>query len=94
MAEADPQTTFNVHDAKTNLSKLMDRAHAGEEIILAKAGVPYAKIVPIETPAPKPRRTPGGLTLSGDIPDSVWFDPMPEDELELWEGKRLEKYGL
>ncbi len=94
MAEADPQKTFNVHDAKTNLSKLMDRAHAGEEIVLAKAGVPYAKLVPIDPPAPKPRRTPGGLTLSGDIPDSVWFDPMPEDELELWEGKRLEKYGF
>jgi len=94
MAEADPQKTFNVHDAKTNLSKLMDRAHAGEEIVLAKAGVPYAKIVPFDPPAPKPRRKPGGLTLSGKIPESVWFDPMQEDELELWEGKRLEKYGF
>jgi len=94
MAEADPQKTFNVHDAKTHLSRLIDRAHAGEEIILAKAGKPYAKLVPIGPKPSKPKRTPGGLKVTGEIPDSVWFDPLPEDELELWEGKRLEKYGL
>lgn len=94
MAEADPKFV-NVHEAKTHLSKLLDRAHAGEEIVLAKAGIPYAKLVPYRDPAkPKPRRQPGGLKVTGDIPDSVWFDPLPEDEIELWEGKRLEKYGL
>lgn len=93
MVVADLRKTFNVHDAKTNLSKLMDRAHAGEEIVLAKAGVPYAKLVPIEAPA-KRRRRPGGWPELASIPDSVWFDPMPEDELALWEGKRLETYGL
>jgi prevent-host-death family protein len=93
MAEADPQKTFNVHDAKTNLSKLMDRAHAGEEIVLAKAGVPYAKLVPIE-PLVKRKRQPGGWPELASISDSVWFDPLPGDELALWEGKRLEKYGL
>lgn len=93
MAEADPQKTFNVHDAKTNLSKLIDRAHAGEEIVVAKAGEPWAKIVPYAAPQ-KAKRKPGGLKVTGDIPDSVWFDPLPEDELELWEGKRLEKYGF
>lgn len=93
MAEADPHKIFNVHDAKTHLSRLLDRAHAGEEIILAKAGKPYAKLVPIEA-TPRKKRQPGGLKLTAPIPDSVWFDPLPEDELELWEGKRLEKYGL
>jgi len=93
MAEVDPQRVFNVHDAKTQFSKLVDRAHAGEEIIVAKAGVPYARLVPLEPPAPV-RRRPGGLTVLGQIPESVWFDPMPDDELELWEGKRLEKHGL
>ena len=93
MAEADPPKTFNVHDAKTHLSRLMDRAHAGEEIVLAKAGEPWAKLVPYAD-APKRRREPGGLKLKGEIPDSVWFDPLPEEELELWEGKRLGKYGL
>ena len=56
MAEADPRTTFNVHDAKTNLSKLIDRACAGEEIVLAKAGEPRAKIVPYAPPERKPRQ--------------------------------------
>lgn len=93
MADADQQTTFNVHDAKTQLSKLMDRAHAGEEIVLAKAGAPWAKLVPLGEVA-KPKRQPGGWPELANIPDSVWFDPMPEEELELWEGKRLEKYGL
>jgi prevent-host-death family protein len=92
MAEADPFKMVNVHDAKTHFSKLLDRAHAGEEIILAKAGKPYAKLVPYDLPVP--RRSPGGWPVVGDIPDSVWFDPMPEEELALWEGERLEKYGL
>ena len=83
----------NVHEAKTNYSKLLERARAGEEIVLAKDGVPVARMVPYEAPKPK-KRVPGGLRVTGPIPDSVWFDPLPEDELELWEGKRLEKYGL
>lgn len=93
MAEADPKQTFNVHDAKTNLSKLMDRARAGEEIILAKAGEPWAKLGPIDL-APRRPRQPGGWPELAAIPDSVWFDPMSEEDLKLWEGKRLEKYGL
>ena len=80
MAEADPKVTFNVHDAKTNLSKLMDRAHDGEEIILAKAGEPWAKLVPV-TPANLPPRVPGRFKGEFDgIPDSVWFEPFYSDE--------------
>lgn len=87
MAEADPQKTFNVYEAKTQFSKLIERAHAGEEIVLAKAGVPYAKLVPIDPPVPA-RRVPGRFKdLLGTIPDSVWFDPLPDDELDAWEGK-------
>ena len=41
--------TVNIYDAKTNLSKLVDRAAAGEEIIIAKAGKPKAKLVPYRT---------------------------------------------
>lgn len=43
----------NVHDAKTHFSKLLDQAHAGQEIILAKAGKPYARLMPL---APEPAR--------------------------------------
>ena len=77
---------FNVHEAKTHFSKLIERAHAGEEIILAKAGKPYARLVPI-TSVEKPKRKPGGLRVTGEIDDSVWFDPLPDDELDAWEGK-------
>lgn len=88
MAEADPKTMFNVHDAKTHFSRLIDRAHAGEEIVIAKAGVPYARLMPIAPPA-KPRRQPGRWRgLVKDIPDSVWFDPLPDDELAMWEGRQ------
>lgn len=80
MAEADPLKTFNVHDAKTHLSKLIDRAHAGEEIVIAKAGVPYARLVPIAPPV-KPRRQPGGLALTGPIDWDKFNEPLPEEEL-------------
>jgi prevent-host-death family protein len=72
----------NVHDAKTHFSRLLDRAHAGEEIVIAKAGKPYARLVPLAE-APKPPRLPGGL--KGELPDS-FFDSMTEEELALWEG--------
>ncbi|MEI9927182.1 MAG: type II toxin-antitoxin system prevent-host-death family antitoxin [Sphingomonas sp.] len=88
MAEADAQNIFNVHDAKTNLSRLMDRAHAGEEINLAKAGAPWAKLVPI-TNEPLPPRKPGRFKgLLDDIPDSVWFEPFyTDEELDSFEGE-------
>lgn len=80
MAEADPQTIFNVHDAKTHLSRLIDRAHAGEEIIVAKAGVPYAKLVAVGFAEPA-RRRPGGLTVTGPIDWDAFHEPLPEEDL-------------
>jgi prevent-host-death family protein len=69
----------NVHEAKTQLSKLLDRAHAGEEIVIAKNGEPYARLVPLE----KPKARQSGL-LVGQVEDA-FFDPLPEDELAAWE---------
>lgn len=71
----------NVHEAKTHLSRLLDRVHDGEEIILAKAGKPYARLVPVV--AEKPRRQPGRLK-GWVIPDS-FFEPLPPEELKPWE---------
>lgn len=51
-------SVVNVHEAKTHLSRLLDRVKAGEEIVLAKAGKPWAKLVPIP-PEAKPERRPG-----------------------------------
>jgi prevent-host-death family protein len=76
-----------MHKAKTELSKLVARAEAGEEVVISRAGKPAVKLVPAEQPG-KPIRKPGALKhLLGKIPDSFFFDPLPEDELAAWEGK-------
>jgi len=72
----------NVHEAKTHLSRLLDRVRAGEEIILAKAGDPYAVLVPYRVA--EPRREFGSLRGRLHVPDS-FFDPLPESELGGWE---------
>lgn len=76
-------TIVNVHEAKTHLSRLLDEVHAGAEIILAKAGKPYARLVPLADAAPQ--RVPG--RLKGQIDTSRFFEPLPEDELAAWEGR-------
>lgn len=70
----------NVHEAKTQLSRLLEKAHAGEEIILAKAGKPYARLMPL-TPEMGGRR-PG--RLRGRVGDA-FFEPLPDEELDAWE---------
>lgn len=72
---------INVHDAKTHFSKLLEEAHAGKEIILAKAGVPYARLMPLAVP--DTARTPGRIP---EIDDTGFFDPLPEGELAAWNG--------
>lgn len=72
---------INVHEAKTHLSRLLDRAHAGEEIVLGKAGKPYARLVPLKPPG---KRELG--FLEGKLDDS-FFEPLPDEELRAWEGK-------
>ena len=84
-------TTFNMHEAKTHFSKLVERALAGEDIIVAKAGKPSIRLVPV-VDEPLPPRKPGRLRgLLGDIPDSVWFEPFYTDaELDRFEGKDVD----
>ena len=72
-----PPVVSNLYEAKTNLSKLVDRAAAGEEIIIAKNGVPLARLVPLEQPSP---RQPGGWEGRVTIADD--FDaPLPDEIL-------------
>jgi prevent-host-death family protein len=73
-----------IHAAKTTLSKLIERAHAGEEIVIARGDVPVARLVPIVLRGP--RRKPGTLRGIVKIPDA-FFEPLPEEELQAWEGK-------
>jgi prevent-host-death family protein len=74
--------TVNVHEAKTHLSKLLERVMGGEEVIIARAGRPVARLVPIEE---KPaRRVPG--SAAGRVVIAPDFDaPLPDDILEAFE---------
>lgn len=67
----------NIHEAKTHLSRLIERVEAGEEIIIAKAGRPAARLVPIESKR-KPVKI-GGLKASAPVPDD--FNTMFESEI-------------
>lgn len=69
----------NVAEAKTQLSRLLDAASAGDDIVIAKAGRPVARLVPIHPP---PGRTLGFLAI--DAPDDA-FVPLTGEDLEAWE---------
>jgi prevent-host-death family protein len=77
--------TVNLYNAKTNLSKLVERAAAGEEIIIAKAGKPKAKLVPYE--APRKKRV-GGQNLLGITFIAGDFDgPLPPEIQKYFDGE-------
>jgi prevent-host-death family protein len=74
-------TIVTVHDAKTNLSKLIAKALAGEEIVIARGDTPVVRLTPIA--APEPRRAFGAL--KGQIKvTAAFFEPLPPDELAAW----------
>ena len=73
---------FNVHDAKTNLSRLLAQVEADEEVIIARRGRPVARLVPYKTQG---RRQPDVLKGRLVVPDS-FFDPLAEQDLKAWEG--------
>ena len=76
--------TYNIHEAKTHFSKLIQAVLDGEEIIIAKAGQPLVKMAPFV--APKKKLVAG--TMKGKIWMSDHFDdPLPDDLLDLFEGK-------
>lgn len=72
--------SINVHEAKTHFSKLLERVALGEEIIIARAGEPVAKLIPL---APRKARTPGGAA-GLRVPDS-FFEPLPAEILDAFE---------
>lgn len=76
--------TVNIHEAKTHLSKLVEEVSKGQEVVIAKAGKPMAKLTGIGSA--KPIRKPG--FLKGKIKIADDFDaPLPEDLLDAFEGK-------
>jgi prevent-host-death family protein len=74
---------YNVHAAKTQLSKLIEQACAGEEVVIARNNEPVVKLVPVQ---PRPRRQRGSLKGQIVVRES-FFDPMAEEELEQWGAK-------
>jgi prevent-host-death family protein len=75
--------TVNIHEAKTHLSRLVEDAAGGEEIVIAKAGRPVARLVPVKATGKK--RKLGFLAGKLRVPDD--FDaPLPEDVLAEFEG--------
>jgi prevent-host-death family protein len=77
--------TINIHEAKTNFSRLVDRAEKGETLIISRAGKPVARLVPLED-APKAKRRVDFLKGQIKVPDD--FDRMFEDEIaEMFYGK-------
>ena len=73
-------TTVNIHEAKTHLSRLVERAALGESFIIAKAGRPMVKVVPLDAPAKVPKARRLGFMPYQEIPDD--FDEMGREEIE------------
>jgi prevent-host-death family protein len=74
--------TVTMHQAKTNLSKLIERVSQGEEIIIARGSKPVARLVPIG--AIKGKRQPGSLKGKVEI-GPEFFEPLSDEELSHWE---------
>jgi prevent-host-death family protein len=70
--------TVNIHEAKTHLSRLIEAAAKGEPFIIAKAGKPLVKVVPVDAPT-APRRL-GFMRGAFTVPDD--FDTMDQEEIE------------
>jgi prevent-host-death family protein len=77
--------SVNVYEAKTQLSRLLDRAAAGEEIVIARAGRPVARLVALSDAAPQ-RRTPGAWR--GKVRISADFDELPAEIEAAFGGER------
>lgn len=77
--------TFNVHDAKTHFSRLLDRVAQGEEIIIAKSGRPVAKLVRVAAEPRKPGRLKGRIRIAPDFDE-----PLPDEILAAFRGERIE----
>ncbi len=73
----------NVHEAKTNLSRLLAQVEAGEEVVIARSGTPVARLVRVQK---RGKRQPDIFKGKIVIPDS-FSDPLPEEELKAWEGE-------
>jgi prevent-host-death family protein len=77
-------TVVTIHQAKTNLSKLIAEVEAGGEVVIARGKTPVARVVPVEPE--RPARVFGSMKGRISI-DDAFFEPLPDDELALWNGE-------
>jgi prevent-host-death family protein len=78
--------TVNIHEAKTHLSRLVEQAADGEGFIIAKAGKPMVKVVPLDAPSPSAIRRLGFMEGEIEVPDD--FDRIDAEEIrKLFEGE-------
>lgn len=73
----------SIHDAKTNLSRLIERASAGEDVLIARGKEPVVRLVPVSAPTPKRRF---GAMKGRARTTKAFFTALPPDELRAWEG--------
>ena len=75
---------INIHNAKTNLSRLIEKAAKGDEVIISRAGEPVAKLVPIKPVTPRRRK---GLLKNKIRIRPSFYKPLPEEVIAAFEGK-------
>jgi len=78
-------STVSIHEARALLSRLIDRALSGEEVVITRKGRPVVKLTPVEPAKAEPRRF-GALEGQFHFPDSFFFDPLPAEILEGFYG--------
>lgn len=76
--------TVNVHEAKTHLSRLLEEVEAGQEVVIARAGRPVARLMPL--PLVRPQRPLGILAGRYAVPDD-WDAPLPDEVIAGFEGR-------
>ena len=80
--------TFNIHDAKTHLSRLVEQAANGEPFVIAKAGKPMVKVVALDVPEPGQMKRIGFLADQATVPEATLFNTLGSDEEGAQEAKR------
>jgi prevent-host-death family protein len=80
----------NIAEAKAKLSELLDRALGGEEIVIARAGKPLARLTPLQRKQP---RKPGAWRHL-EIPPDIFLEPMDPEDLDAAEGKHTDEFGI
>ena len=77
---------YSLHKAKTNLTKLIERAEAGEDVVIARRDKPAARLVAVDAGKTAPKRKFGAFKGRISVPDT-FFEPLPDLELDAWEGR-------